>query len=97
MPRPAHLAYGLLTVVLFTVAVLLAADVRSGAGVVAVAAAGLVLGVGVATALTVRGRRAAVVVAPPVRAVTAVLTSARVPRARVRAAAAEARQHSLRG
>ena len=54
MPRPTtpQLAYGSLTVVLFTLATLLLADVRSGAAVAAVAAGGLLLGLLVAVSLT---------------------------------------------
>ncbi|NUS17141.1 MAG: hypothetical protein HOY69_38070, partial [Streptomyces sp.] len=54
MPRPttAQLAYGSLTVVLSTLATLLLSDVRSGAAVVAVAAAGLLLGLIVAVSVT---------------------------------------------
>lgn len=96
MPRPttAQLAYGSLTVVLSTFAALLLSDVRSGAAVAAVAAAGLLLGllvaVGVTMPVTAR-RRASLGPAPiPPAAVP-------VPRSRV-ASGAESRigEHSLR-
>ncbi len=78
MPRPtiAQVAYGSLTVVLSTFAVLMLSDVRSGPGAVAVAAAGLVLGLLVAAVLRPRGRAAAAPAAPA--------RSLPVPRARVR-------------
>lgn len=59
MPRPtlAPVAYGSLTVVLSTLAMLLLSGARSGAGVVVIAAAGLVLGLLVAFAVVLRGRR----------------------------------------
>jgi hypothetical protein len=66
MPRPttAQLAYGLLTVVLSTFAMLLLSDARSGAGVAAIAAAGLILGLLVAVTVSLpfaaRGRSARV-------------------------------------
>lgn len=93
MPRPttAQLAYGSLTVVLSTFAALLLSDVRSGAAVVAVAAAGLLLGLLVAAAVTmpaVARRRA-----------TATLPAAvSVPRSRVAGGAEPQRveEHSLR-
>jgi hypothetical protein len=54
MPRPttAQLAYGSLTVVLSTFAMLLLSDARSGVGVAVVCAAGLVLGLLVAVTVT---------------------------------------------
>ncbi|MFJ2954201.1 hypothetical protein [Streptomyces sp. NPDC087270] len=93
MPRPtnAQVAYGSTTVVLFTLAVLLLADVRSAGAVVAVAALGLLLGLLVGAALGPGGRRSAAMAAPAVPAA--------VPRARVSGSvqSAEARvgEHSL--
>ncbi|MEU6852017.1 MMPL family transporter [Actinacidiphila alni] len=54
MPRPttAQLAYGSLTVVLSTFAMLLLSDARSGTGVAVCCAAGLVLGLLVAVTVT---------------------------------------------
>jgi hypothetical protein len=54
MPRPttAQLAYGSLTVVLSTFAMLLLSDARSGAGVAVICAAGLILGLLVAVTVT---------------------------------------------
>jgi len=99
MPRPttAQVAYGSLTVVLSTLAMLLLSDAQSGAAVVAVAAAGLVLGVIVAAALSQspQNRRttgpAAGPMAPPA-------PSRSLPRARM-GGAAESRvsENSLRG
>lgn len=51
-PTPPQLAYGSLTVIVSTLATLLLADVRSGAAVVAVAAAGLLLGLVAAVTVT---------------------------------------------
>jgi hypothetical protein len=55
MPRPttAQLVYGSATVVLSTLAMLLLSEVRSGAGVAVIAAAGLLLGVLVAVSVTI--------------------------------------------
>jgi len=78
-PTPAQVAYGCLTVVLSTFAVLMLSDVRSGPGVVAVAAAGLVLGLIVAAVLRPQGRTSAAPAAPADPAL-----SPAVPRARVR-------------
>jgi hypothetical protein len=93
MPRPttAQVAYGSLTVVLSTFALLLLSGARSGAGVVVVAAAGLILGLLVAFALVLQnGRR-------PASAASAA-PAVRVPRPRVTAGASENRvgEHSLR-
>jgi hypothetical protein len=96
MPRPTtpQLAYGSLTVVLSTFATLLLSDVRSGAAVVAVSAAGLLLGLLVAVTVTIpvaaRRRSAARTTAPAPAAVP-------VPRSRV-VSGAESRvgEHSLR-
>lgn len=94
MPRPTHaqVGYGSTTVVLFTLAVILLADVRSAGAVVAVAALGLVLGLLVGAALRPGGRRSAAMAAPT--------APATVPRARLGASVqgAEARvgEHSLR-
>ncbi|MFF7195595.1 hypothetical protein ACIOC1_29040 [Streptomyces sp. NPDC088197] len=54
MPRPttAQLAYGSLTVVLSTFAMLLLSDARSGVGVAVICAAGLILGLLVAVTVT---------------------------------------------
>lgn len=81
MPRPttAQLAYGSVTVVLSTFATLLLADVSSGAAVVAVSAAGLLLGLLVAVCVTMpvaARRRASLGPAPLPPAVP-------VPRSRV--------------
>lgn len=67
MPRPttSQIAYGSLTVVLFTFALLLLADVRSGLGVAAVGAAGLVLGLLVAAALGAQRRPSTVIRVAP--------------------------------
>ena len=100
MPRPttAQLAYGSLTVVLSTFAMLLLSDVRSGPGVAAIAAAGLVLGLLVAVTVsmpaTARGRSARAPSAIPVAPVSPVP----VPRSRVTSGAPESRvgEHSLR-
>jgi hypothetical protein len=92
MPRPttAQVAYGCLTVVLFTLAVLLLADVTSGAGVVAVATAGLVLGLVVATAVRPQNHTSVVVTTGPA-------PSGSVPRARVGGGAESlVSEHSLR-
>lgn len=95
MPRPTtpQLAYGSLTVVLFTLATLLLADVRSGAAVVAVATGGLLLGLLVAVVLAAPSaarRRASLGPAPlPPAAVT-------VPRSRVTGSAVRERERSLR-
>lgn len=75
-PTPAQVAYGCLTVVLSTFAVLMLSDVRSGPGVTAVAAGGLVLGLLVATVLRPQGRTSTAPAAPA-RALS-------VPRVRVR-------------
>lgn len=102
MPRPttAQVAYGFPTVVLSTLAMLLLSGASSGAGVVLIAAAGLLLGLLVATAVTVRSRRTtapARVSLSPASSVPSV-SSVQVPRARVVSGAAEARvgEHSLR-
>jgi hypothetical protein len=92
MPRPtnAQVTYGSTTVVLFTLAVLVLADVRSAGAVIAVAALGLVLGLFVAAALSPGGRRSATVAAPAAPA---------VPRARVsgpvQSSEARVSEHSL--
>ncbi|WP_043183147.1 hypothetical protein [Streptomyces sp. NRRL F-5123] len=98
MPRPttAQLAYGSLTVVLSTFAALLLSDVRSGAAVVAVATAGLLLGLLVAVAVTVPAvarRRAAAERTAPLRPAPVPL-----PRSRVAGGAEPQRvgEHSLR-
>lgn len=54
MPRPttAQLAYGSLTVVLSTFAMLLLSDAQSGVGVAVICAAGLILGLLVAVTVT---------------------------------------------
>jgi hypothetical protein len=95
MPRPttAQLAYGSLTVVLSTLAMLLLSDAHSGAAVVAVAAAGLVLGVIVAAALSPgpQNRRTAGPAAGPVSSAP----SRSLPRARVGGAEARVSEHSL--
>ncbi|SEG78883.1 hypothetical protein SAMN05216223_11172 [Actinacidiphila yanglinensis] len=96
MPRPtnAQVAYGSLTVVLFTLAVLLLADVRSAGAVVAVAALGLVLGLFVAAVVSPGVRKAAATARP------APTVPAAVPRARVgtpvQRAEARVGEHSLR-
>jgi hypothetical protein len=96
MPRPttAQLAYGSVTVVLSTLATLLLSDVRSGAAVVAVSAAGLLLGLLVAVTVTMpvaARRRASLGPAPlPPAAVP-------VPRSRVGGGAeSRVRERSLR-
>ncbi|MFI0896689.1 MMPL family transporter [Streptomyces sp. NPDC020983] len=97
MPRPttAQLVYGSLTVVLSTLAALLLSDVRSGAAVAAVAAAGLVLGVLVAVAVTMPAvaRRRAAARPAPLRP-----TAVPLPRSRVPGGAEPRRvgEHSLR-
>jgi hypothetical protein len=109
MPRPtnAQVAYGSLTVVVFTFAMLLLTHARSGAGVAAVAAGGLACGLLVVAGAATQSRRAAATAstahstAPSAaaRSSAAPLTSlAPVPRARVRAGAAGRRvgEHSLR-
>jgi hypothetical protein len=94
MPRPttAQLFYGSLTVVLSTFAALLLTDVRSGAAVAAVAAAGLLLGLLVAVAVTAPAvaRRRATAALPP--------ATVPVPRSRVAGGAEPRRigEHSLR-
>ncbi|SEN60248.1 hypothetical protein [Actinacidiphila rubida] len=107
MPRPtiAQVAYGSLTVVLTTVALLLATDARSGAAVAGLAAAGLLAGLLMATALAPRGRRAGAAAAATAHVPAADPTAGRepvaagmsVPRARV-SPSAERRvtAHSLR-
>jgi hypothetical protein len=70
-PTPAQLVYGSATVVLSTLAMLLLSEVRSGAGVVIIAAAGLLLGVLVAVSVTIpltarpKSRTSATSVSPP--------------------------------
>ncbi|MBY8879278.1 hypothetical protein [Actinacidiphila acidipaludis] len=94
MPRPttAQVAYGSLTVVLTTVALLLATDARSAAAVAGLAAAGLLAGVIVAVALMPRGRRLETAVPAAGRPAAPVS----VPRARVAAAEPRMTEHSLR-
>jgi hypothetical protein len=99
MPRPttAQVAYGSLTVVLSTLAMLLLSDAHSGAAVVALAAAGLVLGVLVAAALSPspQSRRTAGPAAGPVAPPA---PSRSLPRARMgRAAEARVSEHSVGG
>jgi hypothetical protein len=94
MPRPttAHIAYGSLTVVLSTFALLLLSGARSGVGVVVSAAAGLLIGLLAASAMALRGvRRAAGAAASPVAAV-------HLPGPRTAGSPAETRlsEHSLR-
>lgn len=105
MPRPtnAQVACGLSTVVLFTFVMLLLTDARSGTGVVAVAAGGLVLGLLVAAGVAAQSRKTAAQAAAAhssaTRASAASLSSmASVPRTRLRGAAGEHRvgEHSLR-
>jgi hypothetical protein len=100
MPRPtnAQVAYGSLTVVLFTIAMLLLTHARSTAAVAAVAAGGLVCGLLVVAAGAAAQSRRAAAPAATARSSAAPLTSlAPLPRARVRAGA-ERRvgEHSLR-
>lgn len=99
MPRPttAQAAYGLLTVVLSTFAMLLLSGARSGAGVVAIAAAGLVLGLLAAFAVELRNRRVAADSAADSPAVPAA-SAAQMSRPRAASGAAEVRvtEHSLR-
>jgi hypothetical protein len=91
-PTPAQLVYGAATVVLSTLAMLLLSEVRSGAGVVIIAAAGLLLGVLVAVSVTIpltarpKSRTSATSVSPP-----ASPGPMPPPRARPRV-----REHSLR-
>ncbi|MCW2874511.1 hypothetical protein [Actinacidiphila oryziradicis] len=91
-PTPAQLVYGSATVVLSTLAMLLLSEVRSGAGVVIIAAAGLLLGVLVAVSVTIpltarpKSRTSATSVSPP-----AAPGPMPPPRARPRV-----REHSLR-
>jgi hypothetical protein len=91
-PTPAQLVYGSATVVLSTLAMLLLSEVRSGAGVVIIAAAGLLLGVLVAVSVTIpltarpKSRTSATSVSPP-----ASPGPMPPPRARPRV-----REHSLR-
>jgi hypothetical protein len=98
MPRPtlAHVAYGSATVVLSTFAMLLVSGARSGAAVVAIAAAGLVLGLFVALTVLLQSRR----LSTAERETATVLpSSVSVPRARVASGATESRasrEHSLR-
>jgi hypothetical protein len=106
MPRPtnAQVAYGSLTVVLSTLVLLLLTDARSGAGVTAVAAGGLVLGLLVAAGVAARSSKTAAQAAmartSAVRTSAALNSMAVAPRARlrVRGGAAEQRmgEHSLR-
>lgn len=103
MPRPttAQVAYGSLTVVVSTFALLLLSGARSGAGVVVVAAAGLVLGLLVAFALVLRHGRRTAAAASGVSAASTAPTAAvpaRLPRPRVTSGAAEhlVGEHSLR-
>lgn len=108
MPRPtiAQVAYGSLTVVLTTVALLLATDARSGAAVAGLAAAGLLAGLLMAVALAPRAHRAGAAPAGPAGREAAAGTGAgresvparmSVPRSRV-STSAETRvtEHSLR-
>lgn len=93
-PTPAQVGYGSLAVVVSTFAMLLLSGARGGAGVVAIAAAGLVLGLLVAFAVTARGGRRtaaapAVTTAPPA---TVDLPRARVPGA----SGTRVGEHSLR-
>jgi hypothetical protein len=92
MPRPTRpqVVYGSAAVVLSTAAMLLLSQARSGVGVAAVAVTGLALGVLAALAagipVSARFRTRSGVGEP---------APAAVPPARVRATAAEAREHSL--
>lgn len=91
-PTPAQLVYGSATVVLSTLAMLLLSEVRSGVGVIAIAAAGLLLGVLVAVSVTIpltarpKSRTSAPSASPP-----AAPGPMPPPRARPRV-----REHSLR-
>ncbi|MDX6353992.1 MAG: hypothetical protein QOF98_895 [Streptomyces sp.] len=113
MPRPttAQVAYGSLTVVLSTFAILLLTDADSGTGVVAVAAAGLVLGLVVAAvlaaprrgsspgpALAASAHGASSSVSAGSSASVPTATHGPVPRSRLRGGAVEPRvsEHSLR-
>ncbi len=89
-PTPAQVAYGSLTVVLSTLAMLLLSGVRSGGGVVGLGVAGLLLGLFVAVSVSPRSRRST--------AAPAVLTrQVPVPRARVGGGAEHlVGEHSLR-
>lgn len=83
-PRPAtaHVAYGSLAVVLSTFAMLLLSGARSGAAVVVIGAAGLLVGLLVASVLVLRGSRRPAEAASP---------AVSLPRQRVPAAPAEPR------
>jgi hypothetical protein len=71
-PTPAQVAYGTATVVLSTLAMLLLSDAHSGAGVVIIAAVGLVLGTLVAVSAAPAFRR---VVARQARSAAAAASS----------------------
>lgn len=91
-PTPVQVAYGSLTVVLSTFAMLLLSGVRSGGGVAGLGAAGLLLGLFVAASVGPRTRRSAaapVLPAAPARSVP-------VPRARVGGAEHLVGERSLR-
>lgn len=99
MPRPtiAQVAYGSLTVVLSTIAMLMLSGARSGAAVLGIAAGGLILGLLVAFTVVLQGRRssgAPAAAQAPARAPRPVS----VPRSRVAGGTAEVRvgEHSLR-
>jgi hypothetical protein len=107
MPRPtiAQVVCGFLTVVLSTLAMLLLSGARSGAGVVGIAAAGLILGLLVALAVALKDRRVPGVPAAGTAAVPSPAPApahaprpVSVPRSRVAGGTAEARvgEHSLR-
>lgn len=95
MPRPtiAQLAYGSLTVVLSTFAMLLLSDVRSGAGVAAITVAGLILGLIVAVTVSLPAAARSRSAQAPSPAVPA-----QRPHPRVTSGATQSRvgEHSLR-
>lgn len=98
MPRPttAQVGYGSLAVVLSTFAMLLLSGARSGAGVVAIAAAGLAMGLAAAFAAAPRGARRPSAAASPALT-SAPATTVNLPLTRV-PGASETRvgEHSLR-
>jgi hypothetical protein len=100
MPRPAtaQVAYGSVTVVLSTLALLLLSGARSGAAVVAVAIGGLALGLLTVSALVLRDRRVSAVAADAGVSAGVPTASLPVPRARVVGGASGTRvsEHSLR-